>query len=159
MSLCGYADTLTDEAVFPYLFESSKVVDASGLLLPSNVTAECYSWMFQNCTSLTAAPELPATTLANWCYWAMFWGCTNLTTASELPAETLVQGCYQYMFNRCNNLNYIKCLATDNSATNCTYEWVTNVAASGTFVKASTMSSWTTGNAGIPSGWTVEDAS
>ena len=38
--------------------------------------------MFQNCTSLTQAPELPATTLANSCYSYMFQNCTSLKLSS-----------------------------------------------------------------------------
>jgi len=145
----------------------------------------CYAFMFQNCTSLTQAPELPATELASHCYYGMFYGCTNLTSAPELPAETLTDYCYysmfkgctslisvpelpatklEYycyfgMFSGCTNLNYIKCLATDIPATNCTNNWVNGVAASGTFVKAPSMTGWTTGASGIPTNWTVEDAS
>ena len=63
------------------------------------------------------------------------------------------------MFNGCTSLNYIKCLATDISTFNCTSNWVNGVASTGTFVKASSMTSWTTGVKGIPSGWTVQDAS
>jgi hypothetical protein len=59
------------------------------------------------------------------------------------------------MFYGCTSLNYIKCLATDISASNCTGSWVYNVAASGTFIKAEGMRSWTTGESGIPSGWLV----
>ena len=117
----------------------------------------CYYGMFYNCTGLTTAPELPATTLANSCYGSMFSGCTSLTTAPELPATTLEYSCYRGMFSGCTSLNYIKCLATDISANGCTTNWVNGVAASGTFVKAASMTSWTTGNDGIPSGWTVVD--
>ena len=111
--------------------------------------------MFRNCTSLTTAPILPAITLYQGCYGSMFRGCTSLTKAPELPATTLVKSCYSSMFQDCINLNYIKCLATDISAENCTTDWVNGVAATGTFVKDPNMSSWTTGNNGIPSGWTV----
>ena len=90
----------------------------------------------------------------------MFYGCTSLTTAPELPATTLAEYCYNYMFIDCTNLNYIKCLATDISASNCTNNWVYGVqTTSGTFIKNSSMSSWTTGVNGIPSNWTVQDAS
>lgn len=63
------------------------------------------------------------------------------------------------MFSGCTSLNYIKCLATDIGASNCTLSWVSGVPASGTFVKNASMSSWTTGDSGIPIGWTVVDAS
>ena len=46
--------------------------------------------MFENCTSLTTAPTLPATTLALACYVGMFKGCSSLTTTPSLPATTLV---------------------------------------------------------------------
>ena len=82
-----------------------------------------------------------------------------LTKASELPATTLATGCYRSMFVYCSKLNYIKCLATDISATDCTSSWVNGVASSGTFVKADSMESWSTGTSGIPSGWTVTSAS
>ena len=100
---------------------------------------------------------LPATTLASGCYNNMFRDCTSLTTAPELPATKLADRCYQYMFSGCRSLNYIKCLATDISALRCTSNWVSNVASTGTFVKAASMTSWTTGTSGIPTGWTVQN--
>ena len=113
--------------------------------------------MFSGCTNLTTAPELPATTLVSGCYRGMFFGCISLTRAPELPATTLANYCYSNMFRACTNLNYIKCLATNISASNCTYDWVNGVASSGTFVKAAS-ANWSskTGNDGIPAGWTVE---
>ena len=140
------------------LFYNNKLVDASNLILPATTLAEhCYEYMFYGCTSLTTAPELPATTLAQSCYYYMFHSCTSLTTAPELLVTTLIQSCYYGMFQGCTSLNYIKCLATNISATSCTAYWVNNVAATGTFVKADSMSSWNTGTNGIPSGWTVQN--
>ena len=128
--------------------------------LPAETLVQyCYYNMFAGCTSLTTAPELPATTLAEGCYNNMFSGCRSLTTAPELSATTLAQSCYTYMFFGCTNLNYIKCLATNISASQCTQGWVHGVASTGTFVKAASMAltSWTTGNNGIPNGWTVQN--
>jgi hypothetical protein len=113
--------------------------------------------MFSGCTALTAAPALPATSLASSCYRAMFSGCTALTSAPELPASTLVNGCYEDMFDGCTHLNYMRCLATDISADDCTNHWLFGVASAGTFVKALGMENWTTGDSGIPADWTVED--
>ena len=127
--------------------------------LPVTTLAEsCYSSMFSGCTSLTEAPVLPATTLANTCYSSMFTNCTSLTTAPELPATTLSVRCYWGMFQGCTNLNSIKMLATSISAFNCLKDWVQNVAATGTFTKAASMTTLPTGASGIPSGWTVVDA-
>ena len=74
--------------------------------LPATTLAdECYSGMFKGCTNLTTAPViLPATTLADECYSGMFYGCTSLTTAPELPATTLAENCYYGMFWGCTNL-------------------------------------------------------
>ena len=127
--------------------------------LPATTLAHgCYNSMFMDCTSLTTAPALPATTLMIMCYYNMFKGCKSLTVAPELPAITLVDSCYQFMFQNCTSLNYIKCLATDISASDCTKNWVSGVASTGTFVKNPNMASWTTGTKGIPSGWTVQNA-
>ena len=64
----------------------------------------CYYSMFRGCTSLTAAPSLPATTLANNCYNSMFQGCTSLTTVPSLPATTLANNCYNSMFYLCTKI-------------------------------------------------------
>ena len=127
-------------------------------LLATTLANYCYQYMFNDCTSLTIAPELPATTLTPYCYCGMFWGCTSLTIAPELPATTLANYCYSSMFTACNNLNYIKCLATNIRASNCTSYWVQDAPGVGTFIKHPDMTSWATGSNGIPSGWTVENA-
>ena len=127
--------------------------------LPATTLARgCYQYMFQGCTKLITAPALPATDLAEACYVSMFAGCTSLTTAPELPATTLADSCYDSMFQDCASLNYIKCLATDISASDCTIDWLNGVASTGTFVKNPNMTSWETGTSGIPTGWTVQDA-
>lgn len=151
---------LTTENAFSSLFSGdSGLIDAGNLVLPvTTLTKECYDRMFQGCTGLTFAPViLPATTLAESCYNYMFSGCTALENAPELPANTLVMSCYTGMFQGCGNIDTIKCMATDISAFVCTSLWVYNVAATGTFVKNPNMSSWTIGDDGIPSGWTVVD--
>lgn len=117
--------------------------------------------LFYYCTGLTSAENLilPATTLVESCYQMMFDGCTNLTKAPELPATTLADYCYAHMFYGCSSLNYIKCLATDISASSCTNNWVYGVAATGVFIKATSMSNWLTGDSGIQTGWVTIDNS
>ena len=131
---------------------------------------EGYDWvfysMFYGQINLVNAGNLilPATTLADNCYSFMFSGCTSLTTAPELPAPVVVYNCYDYMFNGCTSLNYVKCLATtiqyyddyNNEYSYATESWLSNVSASGIFVK-STGVNWPTGDNGIPTGWTVQD--
>ena len=94
-------------------------------------SANFYS-LFENCTVLTSAPELPATILADDCYWSMFWGCTSLDVAPELPATTLANGCYVKMFGGCTSLNAAPELPATTLADDCYYgmfEDCTNLAA------------------------------
>lgn len=122
------------------------------------MTSECYREMFRGCTSLVEALDLPATIAANNCCYAMFMDCTLLVKAPALLITTLATGCYAHMFRNCTSLNYIKCLAADISATNCTQNWVSNVASTGTFIKADTMNDWVVDSVnGIPIGWTLHN--
>ena len=124
--------------------------------LPATQLAEgCYQGMFGVCTALTAAPALPATQLADYCYQAMFEYCTALTAAPALPATQLANQCYQHMFYHCINLSSVTCLATDFMyVTDCTFDWLDDVAENGTFYKAAD-TFWEHGPSGIPDFWTV----
>ena len=120
--------------------------------------SHCYREMFYGCTSLTKAPTLPATTglKAGYCYYQMFRGCTSLTKAPDLPAATIPTRGYFEMFNGCTSLNSIKCLATANiTGTDHTKDWLKNVAATGTFTKSASATTWAEGASGIPSGWQI----
>lgn len=150
------ATTLASSCYNSMFYDCTSLTTAP-VLSATTLAQTCYSNMFRGCTNLTTAPELPATTLAQYCYSNMFRDCTSLTTAPVLSATRLALQCYRSMFSGCTNLNYIKCLATDISASNCTTTWVSNVAATGTFVKAASMTGWPTGPSGIPSNWTVVD--
>ena len=132
----------------------------NNLLPATTLTTRCYQRLFAGCTSLTTVPSnlLPVMTLTQGCYDMMFSGCTSLTTAPELQATTLVDYCYSGMFEYCTNLTYVKCLATNISAYWCTQWWLYNVSSSGTFVKNSSMSSWSRGKDGIPNNWTIQNA-
>lgn len=137
-----------------------KVVDASGLDLSQITLGEgTFDSMFSTGYWLTAAPALPATTLTNYCYEYMFQSCIALTSAPSLPAPTLTDCCYSGMFTGCSNLNSITCLATDISASGCTDGWLSDVADEGIFTwtttPGATWPGWTTGESGIPEGWTV----
>ena len=93
------------------------LLDKTGELL--SVYDFCYSFLFEDCTSLTTAPELPATTLATNCYENMFQGCTSLTTAPSLPATTLADACYAGMFSDCTSLTSAPSLPATNLAEYC----------------------------------------
>ena len=114
--------------------------------------------MFNRCTSLVNAPELPATSLANGCYNSMFYGCTSLVNAPELPATSLANDCYNGMFYGCTSLNYVKALFTTKPVIQYTYEWLANVSQNGTFVKnanATWDSTIERGQNTVPAGWTI----
>ncbi len=139
------------------MFQDCASLMSAPSLMAESLTDYCYWRMFRGCTSLTSAPTiLPATNLTTYCYNQMFMQ-TAITSAPELPAKTLGDYSYNQMFYQCSLLNYIKCLATNISATGCTQGWVNGVASSGTFVKNSKMTSWTNGNNGIPTGWTIQN--
>ena len=141
------------------MFQNCYSLTVAPELPATTLVIYCYYGMFIRCTSLQTAPTLPATTLADECYYKMFWNCTSLTSAPQLLATTLATQCYRSMFSGCTSLTSITCLATDISATDCTKDWVRSVASSGTFTKASSMNDWSSGDNGIPSGWTVQNYS
>ena len=126
-----------------------------------DLTGKNYAFrkLFHNCSGIVDASNLilPATTLAPQCYYSIFSECINLIAAPELPATTLKASCYSDMFMSCGRLKNIVMLATDISASNCLTNWVYNIASTGTFTKAASMTSLPAGDSGIPSGWTVVD--
>lgn len=141
---------------YSYMFQNAGLTSAPEL--PATTLADyCYCRMFENCTGLTSAPKIFATTTANYSNFSMFKGCTALVKSPVLKAATLANNCYGQMFSGCSSMSEITCVATDISATDCTLNWVDGVSGSGVFRKDVNMSSWTTGNNGIPVGWTVED--
>lgn len=148
---------------FAYLFkDNASVIDASNLVLPASTRSNIYQATFSGCVNLEVAPALSGiTTLSQAPFNSMFSGCTSLTTAPDLTFDgTLPTSAYRNMFDGCTGLNYVKCLATDvtTNATTTQY-WLRNVSPTGTFVKNASMLDWPSGADGIPSGWTVEDAS
>ena len=150
------ATTLADNCYYT-MFSHCTSLTSAPELPATTLTPRCYLSMFYGCSSLTSAPELPATILVDSCYYTMFQGCSSLTSAPELPATTLVDSCYRGIFYNCTSLNNITMLAEDISASNCLTNWVRDVASSGTFTKAASMTSLPTGVNGIPNGWTVVD--
>lgn len=167
-----YGDSFDNEVslsgknyAFMNLFSGcTTVINADKMELPATTLSQnCYTNMFNRAVNLASPPSLTAaTTLAVGCYFNMFYNQTANTafTVNEsyfLPAETLVQDCYRQMFFNCRNLDKVTSLATSGINTNnSTTNWLGNVAASGTFTKASS-ASWPTNTNGIPSGWTVQD--
>lgn len=165
MSLASGDDFIGKTTISAYQFRTlfknnTKLISAENLILPATTASSgCYREMFYGCTGLTTPPELPATTLSNNCYDYMFYDCTNLKSAPKLYAATLANNSYRGLFYGCTLINYIECLATDISVSNCTQYITRNVASTGTFVIADGMTSWQRNYHGIPSGWTVRTKS
>lgn len=148
------ATTLAEGCYYGMFSNSS--LSAAPSLPATNLAPSCYDSMFYRCSSLEQAPQLPATELVTNCYKQMFGNCRQLVSAPDLPAQTLAEGCYTEMFYFCENLQYVKCLAM--GIRGGTENWLSFVAAQGTFVKAADMNDWSVGASGIPEGWTVRIA-
>ena len=100
----NYTTVNTENAMFIKLFENCSVLTSAPELPATSLADNCYYCMFSGCTNLKSAPKLPAPTLTTCCYAYMFSGCTNLKTAPELPAKVLANQCYDSMFSVCTNL-------------------------------------------------------
>ena len=87
-----------------YMFNNCSSLVTAPELPAIELARHCYNAMFNNCTHLTTAPELPATMLAYACYYNMFTNCTSLTTTPELLATTLAPYCYSSIFYGCTSL-------------------------------------------------------
>lgn len=134
------------------------LVNSTGFSAMTVVSNEYqFNKLFAGTRVITAEDlALPATTIAAYGYMGLFENCTQLYKSPELPALTLTSNCYNGMFKGCSNLSHIRCYATGITASNCTYNWVQNVATAGTFVKNTSMTSWTIGNNGIPTNWVTQ---
>ena len=96
--------TILSSYCFCYLFENCYSLTSAPEFPATSLARGCYFGCFQECQSLTTAPALPATTLATSCYEKMFRGCQSLTKAPLLPATTLADNCYDKMFSNCTSL-------------------------------------------------------
>ena len=123
----NYNIVKTDNAKFCSLFETCSVLTSAPELPATKLADCCYYYMFYKCTNLTSAPVLPATTLAQECYSNMFTECTNLTSAPELPATKLAVHCYYSMFSNCPKLSSVTMLAPKSeieTKNNCVLNWL-----------------------------------
>ena len=89
------------------LFIGSRVVDASGLIMPDNVTVQGFSSMFANCPYLTQVPDLPALNVPEYGYVSMFQNCPSLVTPPTIAATSAARYGFNNMFNGCTGLQTI----------------------------------------------------
>ena len=115
----NYANAKTEQARFCCLFQDCSLLTSAPDLPATTLTVNCYHSMFKGCERLTGAPDLPATNLAEYCYISMFEGCTSLTKAPELPAPNLSRYCYYSMFKDCKSLTTAPELPATELAENC----------------------------------------
>ena len=100
---------LTIDFAFQYLFhENYHLVNHPTLdiLLPATtITEGAYAYMFDGCTKLERAPELPAVNVPDLCYDTMFGYCESLIkTPTVLPAENVASHAYLSMFYACSSI-------------------------------------------------------
>lgn len=175
------SSVIEDDCEFNSLFKDcTNIVDATDLVLPSNVTNWCYSNMFSNCSGLINSPTLlPAIELADWCYQGMFAGCTSLTSGPKLPARKIANYSYYAMFYLCKSLQiapylpvkrlknwiynsmFYRCDNLDQISSNLlswnqngTKSWTKRVSRQGSFIKREALST-EHGISRIPNGWNV----
>ena len=115
----NYSTVNTKNARFCSLFDGCSVLTSAPELPATELADYCYYKMLKGCTSLTSAPELKATTLAGNCYDSMFKGCKSLTSAPNLKATELAGSCYSAMFFGCTSLTSAPELKATTLADNC----------------------------------------
>ena len=148
--------------------------------LPATTLSKyCYQRMFAECSSLTETPELPATSVQDGVYWSMFRNCTSLVTTHDLELKVLTNDCYnnmfygctslvdapeiyaqvygknscENMFRSCTSLSSMHVNADDATATDCTKNWLANVAPTGVFQNDGEFTFQYPSPSGVPQGW------
>lgn len=114
-------DTISQAYSFHGLFyNDTNLIDAAGLLFPTNTTNYCFAGMFQQCTGLINAPStLPATIMSNYCYSSMFYGDTSLVSIPEFTITSAAQYCCYQMYYNCTALAETSSFEIANTATGC----------------------------------------
>lgn len=139
-----------------------------------------YDEMFNGCAKMTIEAVMPeGLVLGTQTCYGMYWrcsalrrahlkfsvigsyGCASMFTLSgleEIIIEDAALSDYglRMALRLCPDLKKVTSLLTDISATNCLQNWMSIVAASGTFIKPSSVI-YPSGASGIPAGWTVQN--
>ena len=107
------------QSCFFKLFEGCTALTQAPELPATELDLGCYTSMFRDCNRLTQAPALPAMVAPGECYFDMFSGCTSLKQAPALPATKLQLMCYASMFYGCTSLEKAPELPADTLAEAC----------------------------------------
>ena len=127
--------------------------NVNSLINFSKLSDYCFRSLFENCTGLIEAPDMPAIKLTRSCYSNMFNGCSNLEGMPYLPAKELEDYSYSFMFYGCSKLENIKIGYSGNFGI-AFNQWVGNINTTGTLFYNGTDTR--TGSSGIPSNWVVQ---
>lgn len=169
---------------------ATNITSAENMVIPAtSLKTQCYSQMFQGCTSLTATPitigSSAMTWSGNYCMSNMFSNCTSLVHVSStlLPALNLGTQCYWYMFEKSSGMTESPILKATSLASQCyqgmfngcsslntitclatnpssyTNYWVEGVQTTSGTFYKNPSATWSTGTNGIPTNWTVVDYS
>lgn len=116
----GNHPTMRDYAFYRLFIGNPSITDASELDMGAETLSQsCYRGMFQSCTNLKYAPDLPATTLAAYCYAEMFSRCKGLIGTINICASTLAESCCYNMFYYCESLETAPSLPATSLAAHC----------------------------------------
>ena len=141
---------------FLSLFEDCTVLTSAPELPAAGLEEACYSDMFKGCAALVSAPALPAVELSSGCYASMFENCSALEEAPDLPAESLKYSCYNYMFRGCTALKSMKVYFNSwRDDLQCTADWAHYVPEGGSFYYKSGLDVSEKNNNKVPTGWTA----
>ena len=124
---------------------------------------ETYNAMYDSCTSMISGGKVEAEALGHYSCANMFNNCQSMIQGPQftLPLAPNNSACFDGTFNGCSSITSLTCLATNNTTVKepCFGDWFNgSQPANGTFTKA-TGAIWNTGNAGIPTGWSVVETS
>ncbi|MBR6423532.1 MAG: BACON domain-containing protein [Bacteroidales bacterium] len=122
MSLINREDdvtTIPGDYCFYCLFNGCSLLVSAPDLPATTLAKGCYDRMYSYCKGLISAPKLPAVNLAPSCYSEMFMNCESLLVAPDLPATTLAESCYEGMFSACVSLTNAPVLPATTLADHC----------------------------------------
>ena len=112
-------NTIKYDFEFYHLFENCSSLTTAPELTAGTLAYNCYGGMFSGCNSLVNAPALNTIALASYCYSHMFEYCSSLVNPPALPADILTIGCYSEMFEGCTSLTKAPDLMATSLETSC----------------------------------------
>ena len=150
------ADNLNINSTYANFSMTGKVSASGNIMSLANwredVPNACFRLLFNECSSLTSIPLMPATKIELHGYNQMFFGCS--ITEVKLPAISYYgSSSMRAMFCNCKSLKLVEVGFTLWNKTALSI-WLQNTASNGTFIKPSALPE-EYGYDCIPKGWTV----